>query len=66
MEGDGGEGEGHFEGGEHLALFLAVDERVVVLHRDERREVVLDGVVCKGAKVNVMGMLREPVRAYSA
>lgn len=39
---------GYLEGGEHLALLLAVDERVVVLHRDERREVVLDGVVYKG------------------
>ena len=33
------------EGREHLTLFLAVDEVVVVLHRDERSEIVCDGVV---------------------
>ena len=32
------------ERGEHLALFFAVGEAVVVLHRDEGRELVLDGV----------------------
>ncbi len=31
---------------EHLAFFLTVDEAVVVLHGDERREVVRDRVVC--------------------
>ena len=31
--------------GEHLALFFAVEQAVVVLHRDEGREVVRDGVV---------------------
>ena len=35
------------EGGEHFALLLAVGEVVVVLHRDERRELVVDSVVCK-------------------
>lgn len=29
----------------HLSLFLAVQDIVVILHRDERREVVFDGVV---------------------
>ena len=32
--------------GEHLALFFAVEQAVVILHRDEGREVVRDGVVC--------------------
>ena len=31
--------------GEHLALLLAVAEAVVVLHRDERREVVGDRII---------------------
>jgi hypothetical protein len=35
------------EGGHHLALFLTVEQTVVVLHRDKRREVVCDGVVCE-------------------
>lgn len=37
----------HLAGGEHLALFFTVDEAVVVLHRDERREFVGDGIVCR-------------------
>ena len=36
----------YLERGEHLALLLAVDEVVVVLHRDEGRELVVDRVVC--------------------
>lgn len=36
----------HLERREHLALLLAVQERVVVLHRDEGRQVVRDRVVC--------------------
>lgn len=35
----------YLERREHLALLLAVDEAVVVLHRDKWRQVVLDGVV---------------------
>lgn len=35
--------------GEHLALLLAVDEAVVVLHRDKRRQVVRERVVCTTA-----------------
>lgn len=31
---------------EHLTLLLAVEQRVVILHRDERREVMCDRVVC--------------------
>ena len=38
--------ESDLECGHHLALLLAVHETVVVLHRDERREVVRDRVVC--------------------
>ena len=33
------------EGREHLALFFAIDQVVVVLHRDERSEIVGDSVV---------------------
>ena len=43
----------HLQRREHLTLFLAIDQAVVVLHGDERREVVGDGVVCKA--VNTMG-----------
>lgn len=35
----------NLQGGHHLAFFFAVDEIVVVLHRDERGEFVGDGVV---------------------
>lgn len=35
----------YFERGEHLPLLLAVDEAVVVLHGDKRRQVVVDRVV---------------------
>lgn len=35
-----------FERRHHLALLFAVDKAVVVLHRDERRELVVDRVVC--------------------
>ena len=38
----------HFQGGEHLTLLLAIDQAVMVLHRDEGREVVRDGVVYEG------------------
>ena len=31
---------------EHLTLLLTIQQAVVVLHRDERREVVRDRVVC--------------------
>lgn len=36
----------HLQRREQLALVLAVEERVVVLHRDEWREVVRERVVC--------------------
>ena len=36
----------HLERGHHLALFLAVYEVVVVLHRYEWREAIVDRVVC--------------------
>lgn len=36
----------HLERGHHLALFLAVYKVVVVLHRYERREAIVDRVVC--------------------
>lgn len=38
----------HLERGHHLALFLAVYEVVVVLHRYEGREAIVDRVVCFG------------------
>ena len=31
---------------EHLTLFLAIDHAVMVLHRNERRKVVGDSIVC--------------------
>ena len=34
---------------EHLPLLFAVDQAVVVLHGDERRQVVRDRVVCAGS-----------------
>ena len=36
----------HLESREHLALLLAVEEVVMVLHRDERSEVVRYGIIC--------------------
>lgn len=42
----------YLESGEHLALFFAVNETIVVLHRDERRQVVRDGVVWSDRDVN--------------
>ena len=33
--------------GEHLALFFTVYKRVVILHRDERREIVCNRVIYK-------------------
>lgn len=36
----------HLQRREHLAFLLAVHERIVVLHRDEGRQVVCDRVVC--------------------
>ena len=36
----------NLQGGKHLALFLAIYQAVVVLHGDERREVVGDSIVC--------------------
>ena len=35
----------YLECGKHLALFLAIDEAIVILHRYERRELVLYRVV---------------------
>ena len=44
-EGGGIREEGwYLERWEHLALLFAVDEAVVVLHRDERRKLILDRV----------------------
>ena len=37
----------HLQGREHLALLFSVDEAVLVLHRDERCEGIVDGIVCK-------------------
>ena len=38
---------------EHLALLFAVEQVVVVLHRDEGREIVVDGVVCSHGQFNI-------------
>lgn len=38
----------YLQRGQHFALLLAVDETVLVLHRDEWREVVRDCVVWDG------------------
>ena len=35
------------QGGEHLALLFTVEQAVLVLHRDEGREVVRDRIVCR-------------------
>ena len=58
-EGEGREGEGtrYLERGEHLALLLAVDEAVVVLHRDEGREPVRQRVVCTVRPESALEML---------
>ncbi len=36
----------YLERGHHLALFLAVDQIVMVLHRDKGRQAIVDGVIC--------------------
>ena len=36
-----------FQHGQHLALFLTVGNVIVILHRDEGREVVRDCIVCE-------------------
>ena len=58
--GERGPGEGPNaearEGGEHLPLLFAVGEVVVVLHRDEGREVVLERVCCVYAYGWLAGM----------
>jgi hypothetical protein len=37
----------NLEGRKHLPFLLAVEKVVVVLHRDETRELVIYGVVCR-------------------
>lgn len=39
--------QANLEGRKHLPFLLAVEKVVVVLHRDERRELIIDGVVCR-------------------
>ena len=60
----------HLERGHHLALFLAVYEVVVVLHRYERRKAIVDRVVCfrrMNAKRNqLFAPLHDNVEPYSA
>jgi len=34
------------ESGEHFALLLSVHKRVMILHRDEGREVMRDSIIC--------------------
>ncbi len=36
----------HLERGHHLALFFTVYEVIVVLHRNEGREAIIDRVIC--------------------
>lgn len=43
------QGGAYVQCGEHLPLLFAVYQAVVVLHGDERRQVVRDRVVCAGA-----------------
>ena len=38
------------ECGEHFALLLSVHERMMVLHRDEGREVMRDSIICDTAR----------------
>ena len=40
----------YLERGHHLALFFAVYQVVVVLHRNEGREAIIDRVICWNAK----------------
>lgn len=47
QNGDGTEKGDYLERGHHFAFFLTVENAIVVLHRDERRQVVIDRVVCK-------------------
>ena len=42
------QGGAYVQCGEHLPLLFAVYQAVVVLHGDERRQVVRDRVVCAG------------------
>jgi len=37
----------NLEEGKHLTFFLSVEQAVVVLHGDERSEVVRDSIVCR-------------------
>jgi hypothetical protein len=37
--------ESNLECGEHFSLFFTVDQAVVILHRNKRREAVRDGIV---------------------
>ena len=46
----------YLECGKHLALFLAIDEAIVVLHRDERRELVLYRIVCEAWLEQLKGL----------
>lgn len=52
---------------EHLPLPLAVHERVVVLHRDEGRQVVRGRVVCGSvSSATLLAIARGSRAAYSA
>jgi hypothetical protein len=46
----GEESVSHLERGHHLALFLAVYEIIVVLHRNEGRETIVYRVICSAEK----------------
>ena len=48
----------HLQGREHLPFLFAVQKAVMVLHRDERREVVGDRVVCTIHAARVRSAMR--------
>jgi formate dehydrogenase assembly factor FdhD len=59
----------HLERGHHLALFFAVDQAVLVLHRNEGRKAIVDRVICWSAKkgrINFSGSCGEYDDTYSA
>ncbi len=58
----------YLECGEHLTLFFTINQAVMVLHRDERGEVVCDCVVYvpeTDADVDIMGGITV-ITTYSA
>ena len=54
-----------FQHGQHLALFLTVGNVIVILHRDEGREVVRDCIVCE-LHVNCVSRIRPAIAANNS